>query len=889
MSLKEFVQARLPSAPRASLFDLLAAIILVAGGLAYHWDFRSWTVGVVGDCHFGDAEFWWDGAVRVGEANFNNHPGSGYRPGFFVLAGLTLPVLGSSVQAFYTFLLALFLSACVLLYLTLRDSLGRAAAFIGAALSVFNPYTGRWLATPTTDGLGLLLHMLALACLLRALAKGLHRGWLASFGVLFALGTLTRPLVTPYIGVVVLCLLFLPAVPFRKRALAAGLVVLAFLLPTFLWTATQRALVKEWSLSTNDAGAFYAASVPGIQVWNSTMYDQIAAEARVRFQVSAPTLAQINHTFWKATIRNYKANVNYHLGRIVPHLWLMACFPPPDAPAGTAWWQAVLLAGLAGGLCLGLLRRRQWCRALLLCGAAGFVWLSPQTAGFMTCAGAVLALLRRPGEEKSLGAFLLACYWLCGVAALYLTGGTWGPPLVPVWAVNALGSRLGTQVAFSGGLLACFFLCQVASLHLPVPVPSEAADGAAELAPRRRRLLRLVDRFLEAPNPVAGRFLQGGFLGVAAAVLVIYAAGITLVAQRAHAHHVAPQLEYPDLSPVVEQYRKMSGHAQDSALPVEQQFETLASLLAARERTKDLGGVLTTGRIGPLLWSLDGQERTLFRFHPEKLALPDLRKGRSIIVQVPARFQLNEWAGARGAFVLCSIPDSQGTSHLAQYIGGPVVRAFVPLAEDSLHYDLSRSVLFPLDLFASQLEALGSLKCVRGKLDWTPSLPPGEGRRRFGIFPEAAEDQASNAALKIDLTRVTGQKTLSFAYQWTCGASGSQSSPPELCLRVEGVRRGTGERILLHSAKETSTLAPAVSAPVPVRFAPADLEGLDAIELTWTSSVVPVSVGVYELVLRAEEFQTEGENPSPQPPVRSGEREKKPLPLLPTSGKRGGD
>jgi hypothetical protein len=105
---------RFRSVPRASLFDLTAILLLFAGGLAFHWDLKAWTVSLFGECHFGDSEFWWDSALRVAEGHLHNHPGQGVRPGFFVLAGLAVPVLGDSVEAFHKFLLLSFAYMCPL-------------------------------------------------------------------------------------------------------------------------------------------------------------------------------------------------------------------------------------------------------------------------------------------------------------------------------------------------------------------------------------------------------------------------------------------------------------------------------------------------------------------------------------------------------------------------------------------------------------------------------------------------------------------------------------------------------------------------------------------------------------------------------------------------------
>jgi hypothetical protein len=598
--------------------------------------------------------------------------------------------------------------------------------------------------------------------------------------------------------------------------------------------AVQRVVIKEWSVSSNDAGAFYGASDPLIQAWTPGMYDAITALARARFQVAAPTSAQVNEMFWRVTFWNYKAHLKYHLGRIVPYLWLTACLPLPLAPAGTDWWQNVLLTALAGGLCLGLLRQRQWWRTGILCLAAGFLWLSPQTVGFMTIAGLVLALLSRPAGPRSLAIFLVACYWLSGAAALYLTGGMSGPPLYGGWFANSLGDRLGFQVVFSSGLLASYFLLQLASLHLPV-VPLTGTG--------------LADRFLSAPTPVARRLLRGSLATVAALVLVIYAAGTTRLVQRVAALNAAPRVDFPDLAPVAEHYRKKSQPIHGRPLVVVQDLLNFNGYLSIKKGSGDLGDILVHGQVGPLLWNLPHQERALLRLHVQQHASPAIREETSVFVQVPAHLPLGEWAGRRGAFVLRSIPDTQDNFFRPEYLNTPVVRAFVPLseAEDGRGYDLDRAVWFPLDLYASQLHAIKILRCVRGKLDLTTTVQPGQGRI-LTVLPRAADD--NRAALKLDLTRLVGRKSLSFAYQQPAvWGSRSLTTSAELRLRVTGVRRGTGERVLLCSFQDTVPLP----APRTVALDPSQLDGLDGLELAWEGGTT-APVWVYELVARAEEL-----------------------------------
>jgi hypothetical protein len=151
--------SRFLPATRASAFDLIVVLGLILGGAFYHWDFAHWANGLIGGESYGDAHFWWDGAVRISDGQFSGHPGKGFRPGYFVLAGITLSGLGADCVTFHKFIVLNFLAATSLLYFAMRQPIGRAAAAAGAALLVFNPFTAEWIATTTTDGLGLVLHL----------------------------------------------------------------------------------------------------------------------------------------------------------------------------------------------------------------------------------------------------------------------------------------------------------------------------------------------------------------------------------------------------------------------------------------------------------------------------------------------------------------------------------------------------------------------------------------------------------------------------------------------------------------------------------------------------------------------------------------------------------
>jgi len=844
MSFRIRVKSALLPAMCVSLYDLALAVVVVLGGLAYHWDFERWSIGLVGGAVYGDAEFWWDGALQVADANFRHHPGLGMRPGFFIGAGLTVPVLGHSAASFHKFLLAVFLATTVVFYLILRKPLGRWGASCGVLLLVVNPFTAQWLATPTTDGLGLVLHLLALCFLFGGTSDGLRPGRLAAFGAFFALGTLTRPLITPFIGLAALCVLFFPGAPWRRRALSAAVVVGAYCVPTLLWMVIQHSLVGEWSISTNDASAFYAASDPSYQVWWPPIYDSVAAEARQRFG-RPPTNADLNAVFWQRTKTNYVKHYRYHLDRLVPHTWAVASPAPLVVGLDTVRWRTELLAALASGLCWQLLFRRQLLRAMLLGVATAGVWLSPHVAGFLTCAGAALALTTPSGAGMERGRIWLAAYWLCGVAALYSIGGTYGPPLPGHTEVtlNSLGHRLGAQVFFAGDLLAVFCLVQLASLNLP-PRPDESPIGTTSAG----FVATATNRLLRAPSPVASSLVRIALGITLVVVAATYAAGTMLVAQHWYSQRKARRLPMPSPAPAAAYLAEAAGQPASPPLRVAQNTAGLGPILALDKKVADSGDFVALGEVGTYVWNLPAQRRSLAHFHAQRSGPPYVRDRSTFTFQFPDHLPPAQWAGAKGAFLLRSLPDSQNHWHLPTYLNAVVVRAFVPLTADGSAYDLERTVRFPLALCASQLHGAGLLECTDARIEWT--VDGGEEGRRFDIFtrPEVTTGRAS---LKLNLSRLTGAKTLSFAFRRP--ANGAPPVPETAPFRIEGARRGTDERALLWSTKvPTSEVGPKsplhrVELAVGAEF--------DSLELIWDGASPTAPIWVYEFVVRADDLR----------------------------------
>jgi 4-amino-4-deoxy-L-arabinose transferase-like glycosyltransferase len=741
--------ARFLPSTRASTFDLAFVLALFVGGATYHWNFQYWAIGLISGEPYGDAFFWWDGAARVSDAMIVDHPGKGLRPGYFLITGLSLAAFGTNFDVFHKFLLLNFLSASAFLYFALRQPFGRLAAAAGVGLLVINPYTAEWIATTTTDGLGLVLHLASLACLLVAVQRNLSLTGLCGFGPLFAAANLTRPLLMPFIGIAVLVLVLAPARGWRSRLLAAVTTVVAFAVPTVSWMAVQSVWVGEWSVSTNDASALYAASTPQFQVWTPAVYDGAKAVAVERYKVVEPTTAQINAVFKRLTIENYRTHVDWHLDRAVPHVWTVASVSPSKriAQHGTEVYQKSILSGLAGALALLLLARGFVQRAGVLLTAAGVVWLSPHVIPLFTLGGCGLALLRRPGRTADLSLFLVACYWLVGVLALYLTGGTWVQQ--GMTHINALGARIGSQFFFANDLLACAFLVRVSQLHLPAD--SEATTGVA-------RIRAGVGHALTAQCAPAAVLMTVLTAALLVGDGIVLAVGLGTVARRAVARKTIKPIGFPDPAPVVAFYKQKAGGELVCAEPA-----TLRALLTPNAAERREGpDVLATGTTGPYVWEMTGQQRSQTYFHVQQLAKPARLIGDCLHVEFPFPTHSREWGRRQGAFILRGSVDRPATSNLPYYLEASSVRGFVPLNKNGSGYDFDRAVWFPLTRYASQLAAAGDLGLDNAVVNWFNNSGPAPYQRRVQL---TAKDSQADGQLTIRLDRASGHRTLRFGWQ----------------------------------------------------------------------------------------------------------------------------
>jgi ABC-type Na+ efflux pump permease subunit len=131
----------------ASPFDLAVIIVMVCAGLIFLWDAPGWAPHVyVGNEQFGDAEFWWRGALQFSQGVFWDNVNFYYRMGYAIFAGLLVAVAGTDYAVFHKLLLLLFLGVAVGGYLVLARRVGRPAALAMTASLIFSPYQAEWLA-----------------------------------------------------------------------------------------------------------------------------------------------------------------------------------------------------------------------------------------------------------------------------------------------------------------------------------------------------------------------------------------------------------------------------------------------------------------------------------------------------------------------------------------------------------------------------------------------------------------------------------------------------------------------------------------------------------------------------------------------------------------------
>ena len=733
-----------------SWFDFTVLALLYIGGALYLHNALHWGVAWIGEAQYGDAEFWWNGALHVAQGLFKDNPGNGYRPGYFFLTGLTLPLLGQKFQQFYPYFLLTFLSASGLFFLALRQILGRWIAACAIGTFIFNPFTAEWVATSTTDATGLLLNLLSLTCLLFGVVKKLNRNWLIAFGFLFSLATLTRPLMTPFIGLVLLFLLCATKEPFKKRLHITVCVFIAFCVPTILWMGIQKLTIDQWSVSSNDASAFYAASDPAIQVWTPAMYDTAVKIAASRYNVALNDVNEkmLNRVFWQDTIKNYIKYPRYHLQRALPHLVKIAIFSPAYANHGTMRWRVALFEAIILSLIIGLVMRREFFYVALFVVLGISICIFPLLISLLVLAGSILGLVGRDKKSQP-GIFLLSAYWFTGVVALYLVGGTWGSPSASLGiALNALGYRLGAQFFFAGDILAAYALICLACRKLNSPKTSESYGWQT---------------FFNQPAPLASRLVTGAFGLIFTATIATYLIGSSIVAYRIYAHtHYNSVETYPSMSPILDAYRTHTENKLIHGAEIGGGLDTAVLSNASVKAGKS--DIIFTGTVSPFVWNLPGQNRTQIMVYAQNKRSPLSMGPNRVFVEVPKSLQANKWIGKQGAFIIRNIPDKHNQSNLPYYLTVPALQAFIPLASDGRSFALSKAIWFPLVKNATQLETSGELKTPGTDVTWAMDSGDARFQRRFFMVPHQTDPGVNSVELILEIPPKYRKANLIFSY-----------------------------------------------------------------------------------------------------------------------------
>lgn len=751
-----------------SWFDLLFCMVLVTAGITYLQNCRQWIPAVyIGNAQYGDAEFWWNGALHFSQGIIANNPNLTYRMGYAVIGGLLTAVLGPDYPTFHLLLLGLFLIAACALYLSFRALKGRTTAVASAVLLVFNPYTGQWLATSSSDGLGMLFHLGSLLAIIKGLHNGIRLRWIALFGLLFACGSLTRPLMTLFL-IPTLFAIFVTGWRQKKILFLATSTILAtFFIPILVWMSVMAAITGNFAITgqSQDSSTFYAASDPQIQVWQGSMYTFVQESAKKRFSVTHPTPQQLNQEFWNLTLQNYRQHWKYHLKRFLGHSVAIAQFTPEKAnPAthnsrrlrvlvkvlflvillGVWWWQ---LPGKSASWSQTISNRFAFAAAVVL----GALWILTPSFSLLAVMGISILLMAGIFQNNITG-FLLAAYWWVGLLALYLVGGTSGITATVSPYLNALGYRLGFQFFFLNDLLILYTL------------------GCMVRSKRQERRITVLSKWFQENSPWATRIAAVLTLGILTAYGLLLSIGAGLVGQRIIDRRHSISMTYPNLT-------TLAPHPLFRDAKPSNRYPELMAAIHKRSGEK----LITTAMSSGFLWNLPDQRRCLLLIYQQENVLPIEMHPRRMDLEVPQHLEEKEWQERQGLWLIRSFPDLEPKSHMPYYRQQPAIQAFLPLSQDRKTFDLSRLSIFPIVKYASQLVASGELIFHGRQPNWVIDSGKLQYPRRFSLGP--ADPVSAALELELNLYHARGPKQLRFGIQLISTNTGpSQELSPTLTL-----------------------------------------------------------------------------------------------------------
>ena len=804
-----------------SWVDFLFCAGVMIAGFFFLRDAPYWARNTyVGNAQYGDAEFWWNGALHFSHGIIAENPNLTYRMGYAAFGGLVAAVCGPDYRVFHQILLGLFLLTSCGLYFSLRHTVGRIAAAAAVLVLVFNPFTAEWIAVSTSDGLGMILSVAALLALVAGVRGRLRLGWIALFGVLFSCASLTRPLMTPFIVPAALAVFASAWGKWRQAALGLGVMLVAFLAPTVAWMSLMAVTTGNFALTgaSQDSSAFYAASDPQIQVWRGDMYAKVRDAAKQHFKVAEPSAPQINAEFWNLTRENYRQYWRYHLARLGPHTLQLAGYTHERsayATPGTTRTRLWIQWGLVIALLAAALWERRWIAAILV-GALGWTWVAhPPFQPWAVLAASTLGLIAFCFRQRP--AFLWAAFWWVGVFALYLIGGTWGPPLGPTHDLNALGYRLGFQFFFVSDLLVIGALGLIAQWTFSRSTGPDPADNPPVWA---------------RPSPVAAR-LTGIFLSVAAlALLLILGSGAIIVGSRLIARARIRPVAYPEI-------KTLAGlSAFRDAQPVRDQTDLMVNL-NAHAATRLLVTAMSSG----FVWNQPGQQRAILLLYRQDFIRPVQMNPRRFDVEISQQLSERAWMDRQGAWVVRSFPDTAQVSNLPYYLEMAAVQAFIPLTADGKAYDPAKLVVFRIAKSATQLTASGELTFHGANPEWSLNSGSQKYPRRFALRPTGSA--SSNPGFSLKLDNAHGNKVLRLGVQLEPAAGSPPRAPDCATNLVSGTEGG------VRSLWQTSILAP----PADIQWTEIPLaDATGTIHFNCQNLQPGDILWVYELVLTADDF-----------------------------------
>jgi hypothetical protein len=720
-----------------SYVDLFILIILSAVGFIFLKDTRHWAdQAYVGTAQFGDAGFWWGGAIHFAQGIIANNPNLNYRMGYAIFGGSMVSILGPSYILFHKVLISVLLAVAFCLYIQVSQLLGRIVSFFLVCSFILNPYTAEWIAISTSDGFGLILNLSSLITLIIALRSLPSIKWLLVFGVICAAASLTRPLMNPFflpaIITVAAKLKWNPKLSFKAILPLTGV----FILINLTWMSIMAASTGNFALTgeSQDSSALYAASDPNIQVWNPTMYIHVQDMARKAYKVNSPSLNQLNHEFWALTLENYKKHWLYHVKRLWPHIKTIASLTPDKSDYGTALMTAVRLYAkiiLIALLGFFTLRKKIIPGVIILILGACWIYLPNLEAYIVVLAGISGLFSFFSGNYP---VFIFSAYWWVGVLALYITGGTCSDINGNNPYINALGYRLGTQFFFINDFLAIGLFAYISQIKSDIKY-SEITKDTKTWSPYINKLLLIYFILLSTT-------LTLGIIRVGSRIFT-----------RSHLAHV----NYPELNHIAQRIPDniKSGHTISPVKGINPLLSTLKLHSGSR--------LITTAMSSGFVYNIESQNRALLLLYQQDYINPVEMSPRDFFAEVSRDLPEDKWMTKQGAWLLRSFADAKATSNLPHYTEYPSIQGFIPLTSDKKDYDLSKAVYFPVSKYASVLNACNELSIHGGQTIWANDYGGRSYIRGFGV--KRTPKDIGSLEIEVNLTHTRGNKVLKYGWK----------------------------------------------------------------------------------------------------------------------------